>query len=231
MVRSCSASRVPSCVRSERRGRDKSDLRDGFQPVRQIVSVVPGDQLLLDRLKSLSQVADQPGQCFEDKSGKLGKVGAFEAAVALRPMVAGREVVGDYGHVGLILREHPIAFLRAGLTRRRIVTYAEAMAARDGRWLEAAGLVLVRQRPALPRALCSSPWKTRPAPPTSSCGSRCSRNFGALCSRHGCWRWRPHPAGRRRRPPRRQHRHRPLGRARQRRQSRYVFCAPARPGR
>ena len=31
--------------------------------------------------------------------------------------------------------------------RRRIVTCAEAMQARDGRWLETAGLVLVRQRP------------------------------------------------------------------------------------
>lgn len=33
----------------------KSYPRDGFQPVRQIVSVMPGDQLLLDRLESLSQ--------------------------------------------------------------------------------------------------------------------------------------------------------------------------------
>jgi error-prone DNA polymerase len=70
-----------------------------------------------------------------------------ESAVALRPMTAGSEVVEDYGHVGLTLRQHPIAFLRADLTARRIVTCIEAMQARDGRWLEAAGLVLVRQRP------------------------------------------------------------------------------------
>ena len=70
-----------------------------------------------------------------------------EPPVALRPMVAGREVVEDYGHVGLTLRHHPVSFLRDALTRRRIVTCGEAMAARDGRWLEAAGLVLVRQRP------------------------------------------------------------------------------------
>ena len=70
-----------------------------------------------------------------------------EPAVALRPMTAGSEVVEDYGHVGLTLRQHPIAFLRADLAARRIVTCTEAMQARDGRWLEAAGLVLVRQRP------------------------------------------------------------------------------------
>jgi error-prone DNA polymerase len=67
--------------------------------------------------------------------------------VALRPMTAGGEVVEDYGHVGLTLRGHPLSFLREDLRRRRIVTCAEAMAARDGRWLETAGLVLVRQMP------------------------------------------------------------------------------------
>jgi error-prone DNA polymerase len=62
-------------------------------------------------------------------------------------MTAGSEVVEDYGHVGLTLRRHPLAFLRADLAGRRIVTCTEAMQARDGLWLEAAGLVLVRQRP------------------------------------------------------------------------------------
>jgi error-prone DNA polymerase len=62
-------------------------------------------------------------------------------------MTAGREVVEDYGHIGLTLRDHPLAFLRQDLRRQRIATCDEAMNARDGRWLEAAGLVLVRQRP------------------------------------------------------------------------------------
>jgi error-prone DNA polymerase len=70
-----------------------------------------------------------------------------EPSVALRPMTDGGEVVQDYGHVGLTLREHPMTFLRRDLSRRRIVTCAEAVRARDGAWLETAGLVLVRQRP------------------------------------------------------------------------------------
>ena len=65
----------------------------------------------------------------------------------LRPMTAGGEVVEDYGHVGLTLRDHPVAFLREDLQRQRIVTCAEAMRARDGSWLTTAGLVLVRQMP------------------------------------------------------------------------------------
>ncbi|MDL2409160.1 error-prone DNA polymerase [Rhizobium calliandrae] len=70
-----------------------------------------------------------------------------EPVVALKPMTSGGEVVADYSHVGLTLRDHPLSFLREDLRRRRIVNCAEAMQARDGKWLEAAGLVLVRQRP------------------------------------------------------------------------------------
>lgn len=70
-----------------------------------------------------------------------------EPVVALRSMTAGGEVVEDYRHVSLSLRAHPVSFLRPDLRRRRIVTCSEAMEARDGRWLEAAGIVLVRQRP------------------------------------------------------------------------------------
>lgn len=60
----------------------------------------------------------------------------IEPKVPLRSMTTGGEVVEDYGHVGLNLRGHPVAFLREDLRHRRIVTCAEAMASRDGRWLE-----------------------------------------------------------------------------------------------
>lgn len=70
-----------------------------------------------------------------------------EPAGTLRPMTAGGEVVEDYRYVSLSLRAHPVAFLREDLKRRRMVTFLEAMEARDRRWLEIAGVVLVRQRP------------------------------------------------------------------------------------
>jgi error-prone DNA polymerase len=70
-----------------------------------------------------------------------------EPAVSLRPMAAGREVVEDYGHVGLTLRQHPVSFLRAELACRHIMTCAEAVGCRDRRLVHVAGLVLVRQRP------------------------------------------------------------------------------------
>lgn len=70
-----------------------------------------------------------------------------EPAVPLRTMTAGGEVVEDYVHLGLTLRAHPVSFLRAELCNREIVTCAEAAEAHDNKWLETAGIVLVRQKP------------------------------------------------------------------------------------
>jgi error-prone DNA polymerase len=70
-----------------------------------------------------------------------------EPEMALRPMTGGREVVEDYVHMGLSLRAHPVSFLRVEFQRRKIATCAQAMQAKDGKWLETAGIVLVRQKP------------------------------------------------------------------------------------
>ncbi|CAN5808208.1 error-prone DNA polymerase [soil metagenome] len=102
-----------------------------------------------EALWAIKALRDEPLPLFAAASAReaepLPETG--EPAVVLRPMTAGGEVVEDYGHVGLSLRSHPVAFLREDLRRRRIVTCRQAMQARDGCWLEAAGLVLVRQRP------------------------------------------------------------------------------------
>ncbi|WEQ55008.1 error-prone DNA polymerase [Komagataeibacter nataicola] len=77
-----------------------------------------------------------------------------EPAMALIPMTDGAEVVGDYNHLGLSLRAHPVSFLREDLRQRRIVPCGTAMALRDGKRLEVAGLVLVRQRPGSGEGVC-----------------------------------------------------------------------------
>jgi error-prone DNA polymerase len=94
-------------------------------------------------------LCDEPLPLFAAADARQGTLVAEidEAPIALRPMTTGSEVVEDYAHTGLTLRRHPVAFLRDDLETRRTTTCAEAMQARDGRWLEAAGLVLVRQRP------------------------------------------------------------------------------------
>jgi error-prone DNA polymerase len=102
-----------------------------------------------EALWALKALHDEPLPLFAAASQRDGTIipEIDEPAVALKAMTAGREVVEDYGHVGLTLRAHPVAFLRGDLTRHRIQTCTDATAKRDGALVRVAGLVLVRQRP------------------------------------------------------------------------------------
>jgi error-prone DNA polymerase len=102
-----------------------------------------------DALWAIKALRDEPLPLFAAAADREMRtiVEQQEPVVELRQMTEGHNVVEDYGHTGLTLRDHPIAFLRRDLTKRSIVTCEEAMGARDGRWLMAAGLVLVRQKP------------------------------------------------------------------------------------
>jgi len=102
-----------------------------------------------DALWAIKALRDEPLPLFAAAAEREMKVIAeqVEPGVELRQMTEGHNVVEDYGHTGLTLRDHPIAFLRADLTKRNIITCEEAMTARDGRWVMTAGLVLVRQKP------------------------------------------------------------------------------------
>ncbi len=102
-----------------------------------------------DALWAIKALRDEPMPLFVAAGEREMKAVAEqkEPEVALRQMTQGHNVVQDYTHVGLTLREHPVSFLRRDLTARRIVTCEEAMNARDKAWVCVAGLVLVRQKP------------------------------------------------------------------------------------
>lgn len=70
-----------------------------------------------------------------------------EPKVKLTPMTAGREVVEDYHATQLTLRAHPLTFLREELSRRGIIRCADLARVRDGRKVEVAGIIIVRQKP------------------------------------------------------------------------------------
>jgi error-prone DNA polymerase len=70
-----------------------------------------------------------------------------EGIPLLRAPREGREIVADYGSVGLSLRRHPLALLRDKLAQRGVITTAELWDLRPGRWVTTAGLVITRQRP------------------------------------------------------------------------------------
>jgi error-prone DNA polymerase len=102
-----------------------------------------------EALWALKALRDEPLELFAAASRCEARTveEVREPTVTLRAMTSGGEVVEDYRHVGLTLRQHPASFLRPDLASRRIVTCHEAMNARDGKWLTTAGLVLVRQKP------------------------------------------------------------------------------------
>jgi error-prone DNA polymerase len=80
------------------------------------------------------------------RDGKL-RAEAVEPEVVLAPMGEGSEVVEDYRASGLSLRAHPLAFLRDELKARKVITCEQLQSIKDGRWIELAGIVLVRQKP------------------------------------------------------------------------------------
>ena len=80
-------------------------------------------------------------------AGRRPRPELVEAPVPLVPMRDGGEVVEDYRSVGLSLRSHPVAFLRATLQQQGMVTCAGLAQVRDGRRVVVPGIVLVRQKP------------------------------------------------------------------------------------
>ena len=82
----------------------------------------------------------------DERAGKL-LAEAIEPEIILAPMGEGAEVVEDYRASGLSLRAHPLAFLRDELKARKMISCEQLQTAKDGCWIDLAGIVLVRQKP------------------------------------------------------------------------------------
>jgi error-prone DNA polymerase len=77
-----------------------------------------------------------------------------EAPTQLPQMPLCEHVVADYQTLRLSLKAHPLAFLRASMTRQGFVRAADLTDMRNGKKLQLAGLVLVRQRPGSAKGVC-----------------------------------------------------------------------------
>ncbi len=144
-------------ARGEHPYADLDDLwRRAGVPVAALERLAEADalgSLGLDRrgaLWAIRGLADAPLPLFA-AADNLPEI--VEPPVALDPMRPGREVVEDYGSTGLTLRAHPVAFLRAELRDRGMVTCADLLHLRDGRRVVVPGLVLVRQKPGSARGV------------------------------------------------------------------------------
>jgi error-prone DNA polymerase len=94
-------------------------------------------------------LGDKPLPLFAAADAREGRFGpeGDEPMVTLEPLSEGREVVEDYRTIQLSLRAHPLAFLREDLRRRGVKSAAELDQVKDGRHVEVAGVILVRQKP------------------------------------------------------------------------------------
>jgi error-prone DNA polymerase len=70
-----------------------------------------------------------------------------EDALAFNPADESEEVVLDYAATGLSLRSHPVAFLRAELTTRKLLSAAYMRDLPNGRLVRTCGIVTMRQQP------------------------------------------------------------------------------------
>jgi error-prone DNA polymerase len=83
-----------------------------------------------------------------DDPTRLGLASQPGTPAPLAAPSEGDDIVGDYASLGLTLRRHPLALLRARLRKRGIRDASEVAAARNGQVVRAAGIVTCRQRPA-----------------------------------------------------------------------------------
>jgi len=72
---------------------------------------------------------------------------ASKPAVALKPMIAGREVTEDHDHLALTLGQDPVTFLREDMAQQKVLSCRDAVDLAGARWVRTAGLILVRQMP------------------------------------------------------------------------------------
>ncbi|HRX83925.1 MAG TPA: hypothetical protein P5572_02780 [Phycisphaerae bacterium] len=96
----------------------------------------------LDRREALWQVL-----ALEDELPLFAGLDAEEPEAQLPRMNLAQQVVRDYESLGLSLKAHPMELIRPHLADARVHTARQVNTAPQGRRVNAAGLVLVRQRP------------------------------------------------------------------------------------
>jgi error-prone DNA polymerase len=91
------------------------------------------------------EAAKQPSRRTQDADP--AKTSEIFAAGLLPEMPLGEHVVEDYATLGLTIKRHPLAFLRAELAQEGLVKAADLATLPVDRRVSIAGLVLIRQRP------------------------------------------------------------------------------------
>jgi error-prone DNA polymerase len=141
---------------AERRGAGYDSIRDlwlrtGLRPsvLEKLANADVFRSLGLDRRDALWTIRALQRSGDKDDLPLFARVAMpeMEPNVTLPPMLPGEEVVEDYRHLKLSLRDHPVSFLRDDLASRGILCNAALADTPSGRRVTIAGIVLIRQRP------------------------------------------------------------------------------------
>jgi error-prone DNA polymerase len=143
------ASNAGERIAAARRERPFDDVNDLATRAR----LDRGDLNALARADALNALAGHRRNAYWHTLGVMEPIALGAAAPAesmqpeLLPPSEGENIVEDYRNLALTLRRHPLALLRATLTKRRVLDAAQINAARHGQIVRVTGLVTCRQRP------------------------------------------------------------------------------------
>jgi error-prone DNA polymerase len=103
------------------------------------------------------QAVRPSGELFESFNSETAEIAELLPATSgqrpaasdcpLRPMTEVERLVADYAGTGLTVGRHPLAFRREELAMRGVLRASDLRAARPGRRVRVAGMVITRQRP------------------------------------------------------------------------------------
>jgi error-prone DNA polymerase len=109
--------------------------------------------IALDRREALWEVRRTPTDELPLFAAARARELADEPDVNLPVMQLGEHVAADYQTIRLSLKAHPMQILRPIFAAEKVLTCAEIAAAKNGRRVTCAGVVLVRQRPGNGKAI------------------------------------------------------------------------------
>ena len=108
-------------------------------------AIRPSGELFTTINAELAELAEHDDQ---DAAGSAGSAwDVVEAECPLKPMTEAERLVADYAGMGLTAGRHPMALRRDELAMRGILRATDLQAARQGRRVRVAGMVITRQRP------------------------------------------------------------------------------------
>ncbi|HEY3237098.1 MAG TPA: DNA polymerase III subunit alpha, partial [Polyangiaceae bacterium] len=139
------AGRAIESARAQRAFTDLEDLRRRAQLKKDEVEALAASGALEELIRGRRHALWKARAPRLD--GLFNQHSLLEPEVKLPALRPSEQLLLDYEHKGLSVKDHPMRYLRSELNRRRALTAAELLQAEKGRIVSVAGLVICRQQP------------------------------------------------------------------------------------